>query len=119
MSHDNESVALLPPHSHLPERFINQLVGVLGPLIDKVAEALRTPPPFMVTKEEAAARCQMSTTTYDKYMKQKLLPPMNATGRVSLEALRAACLKLDGVRRSNDPVDPAEAALAAWERGEK
>jgi hypothetical protein len=57
----------------------------------------------------------MSVPTYDKYARRKLLPPMNPTGRVSVEALNDAVRKLDGLNEGHASVDP-DAALAAWEQ---
>jgi hypothetical protein len=92
------------------------LRDVISQLLATVSAALRAPQPFMVDQEEAARRCGMSVTTYKKYEKLKLLPPMNAVGRVSVETLRLACLKLDGFTESALPGDPAEAELADWKR---
>ena len=70
--------------------------------------------PFMVDKSAAAELCSMSVATYDKYARRGLLPAMNATGRVSVEAVRQACWKLDGVV-GRSASDESEAALSAWE----
>lgn len=69
--------------------------------------------PLMVDLATAAALCSMSPATYSKYAKKKILPPMNAAGRISVEALKLAVWRLDGIRSkvSDDP----DAALAAWE----
>jgi hypothetical protein len=77
------------------------------------------PEQIMVTKGQAATLCAMTVNTYDKWAKMRLLPPMNATGRVTILSLRKACLKLDGVTGSEPPNDPAETALADWEAGSK
>lgn len=71
--------------------------------------------PLMVNKATAAALCGMATTSYDKYAKKKLLPPMNATGRVSVAALQQAARRLDGVEE-RAPQNAADEALAQWER---
>lgn len=76
-----------------------------------------SPLPLLLNKDIAAALCSMSTTTYDKHVKKGLLPPMNATGRVSLEALRRAVLNLDGIKPAESADDPAERALREWESG--
>ncbi|MGD9738538.1 MAG: hypothetical protein AB7O56_06060 [Bauldia sp.] len=68
--------------------------------------------PLMVDKATAAALCSMCVATYDRYAKLGLLPPMNATGRVSTAVLLQSVLKLDGVERSSR-FDP-DAALEAW-----
>lgn len=96
-----------------------ELRDVLSQLLATVSAALRAQQPFMADQQEAARLCCMSVTTYQKYAKQGLLPQMNAVGRVSVETLRHACLKLDGIIESAIPGDPAEAALADWERGGK
>lgn len=69
--------------------------------------------PLMVDKTMAAQLCSMSVATYDKYARQKLLPPMNVTGRISVEALRQAVFRLDGVVQGF--AQDADAALARWE----
>jgi hypothetical protein len=71
----------------------------------------------MVDRKEAARLCSMSVTTYAKYVLKGLLPPMNAAGRVSVEALRRAAWRLDGMDPSArvDEADPAERALREWE----
>jgi hypothetical protein len=93
------------------------LRDVISHLLATISAALRAPQPFMVDQKEAARRCGMGVTTYQKRAKQGLLPSMNAAGMVCVETLRLACLKLDGLTESSLPGDPAEAALADWERG--
>ena len=70
----------------------------------------------MLRKELAARLCDMSVATYDKYARKGLLPAMNATGRVSVEALKRACLRLDGIAETETVSDPVERALREWER---
>jgi hypothetical protein len=70
--------------------------------------------PLMVDKTEAARRCGMSAATYDKYAKRGLLPALNAVGRVSIEALKCASMKLDGLPEKDTIGDPAERALRDW-----
>lgn len=84
--------------------------------LSALAESARLPLPFMVRKEEAARLCGMSVATYDKYARQGLLPHMNATGRVSVESLKRACLRLDGIADAQTASDPAERALQEWEQ---
>lgn len=79
------------------------------------AAPIAAQPPLMVNKTTAAAMCSMGPATYDKYAKRKLLPPMNATGRVSVAALQQAALRLDGVQGPTSYND-ADEALAKWER---
>jgi hypothetical protein len=92
------------------------------PPLKEAANALRImvqhePPTIMVSRETAAALCSMSPATYSKYAARGLLPPMNATGRVSIEAVRKACLRLDGIEeKDTGSADPAERALREWER---
>lgn len=70
--------------------------------------------PLMVDKAMAAQLCSMSVTTYDKYMRKNMLPPMNVTGRVSVEGLRQAVFRLDGFLQKQGTDDP-DAALSKWE----
>jgi hypothetical protein len=103
---------VIPAPSAMVERFFDAVTAVV--------EAARAPAPFMVTREGAANLCEMSVNTYDKYVKLGFLPAMNATGRVSIETVRRACLKLDGIEASEKASeDPAERALRQWERGAK
>jgi hypothetical protein len=74
------------------------------------------PEPFMVDKADAARRCSMSPETYDKYARRGLLPGANAVGKISVQALRRACWKLDGLAEADTITDPAERALQEWER---
>src|SRR5207237_369794 len=85
--------------------------------LNALAEFLRSPPPIMVCREEAARLCGMCVATYDKYVHKGLLPRMNATGRVTIEALRLACLRLDGVPEHDAPTNESEQALRDWKRG--
>ncbi|HEY5239701.1 MAG TPA: hypothetical protein VIJ62_15065 [Rhizomicrobium sp.] len=94
-----------------PREFLDRLHNTLSVL----AETVRSPEPFMVDRTEAARRCGMSVATYDKYASKGLLPRMNATRRVSLEALKRACLQLDGIAERAGPADDAERALREWE----
>jgi hypothetical protein len=68
----------------------------------------------MVDRTEAARLCGFSLGTYDKNVRKGLLPRMNATGRVSIEALRRACWRLDGIA-DESAMEPAERALREWE----
>jgi hypothetical protein len=68
----------------------------------------------MVDRKTAAQLCSMSIPTYDKWAKQGRLPAMNDAGRVSIEALKRAAWKLDGIRERHDSDDP-NVILAAWE----
>jgi len=70
----------------------------------------------MVNRQEAARLCGMSVATFDKYGGMGLLPRMNATGRVSVEALKRACLKLDGIAVSHEVDDPADTELVEFRR---
>jgi hypothetical protein len=88
-----------------------------NPSLSALIEFLRTPPPIMVCREEAARLCGMCATTYDKYVRKGLLPRMNATGRVTIEALKRACLRLDGVTEHDGSTHQAESALQEWKRG--
>lgn len=72
--------------------------------------------PIMVDREGAAQMYGMSVATYAKYEKRKLLPPMNAVGRVAVETLKRAALRLDGIADDGVESDPAERALTEWER---
>jgi hypothetical protein len=103
---DSPTPALLTLHE-----FADRLHGWLSVL----AETVCAPEPFMVDRAEAARRCGMSVATYDKYARQGLLPRLNATGRISLEALKRACLQLDGIAERAGPADDAERALREWE----
>jgi hypothetical protein len=76
-------------------------------------ELLSNLAPLMVDKTMAAQLCSMSVATYEKYAKRKFLPPMNVTGRISVDALRQAVCRLDGFMHDS-PEDP-DAALAKWE----
>jgi hypothetical protein len=69
----------------------------------------------MVTKAMAAALCSISPANYDKYARKKLLPPMNATNRVSIAALEQAAKRLDGVVGEVAQND-ADDALERWAR---
>jgi hypothetical protein len=73
---------------------------------------------IMVCLAEAAELCGMSPETYRKYAGKRLLPPMNATGRVSVKAVERAALKLDGIDDvdAGRPPDEAERALQEWKR---
>jgi hypothetical protein len=104
----SEHEALLTPR---------EMVDRLHISLSALAEFVRSPEPFMVDRTEAARRCGMSVATYDKYLRKGLLPRMNATGRVSLEALKRACLQLDGIAERVRPADEAESALREWEAG--
>jgi hypothetical protein len=68
----------------------------------------------MVDRKEAARLCGLCPATYTKHALKGLLPPMNATGRVSVEALRLACLRLDGLDPSTGVDDPLDAELAEF-----
>lgn len=82
-----------------------------------VADAFASAPasgPVMVDRKAAARLCSMSPATYTKYAQKGLLPQMNATGRVSLEALRLACLRLDGIAETTAVDDPLDRELAEF-----
>jgi len=96
-----------------PDSLLDRLYSVLSVL----AENIHGGEPFMVDRMEAARRCGMSVATYDKYVRKKLLPGMNATGRVCSETLKRACLQLDGIAERAGPADDAERALREWEAG--
>jgi hypothetical protein len=49
----------------------------------------------------------MCPATYAKHAAKGLLPAVNAAGRISVEALRLACLRLDGI----DPSTPVDGEL--------
>lgn len=83
-----------------------------------LVEAARSPLPFMVDKADAARLCGMCVNTYTRYVKLGLLPKMNEAGRVCVETVRRACLRLDGIAESDSvSEDPAERALDEWDRG--
>ena len=95
-----------------PPEFVAHLYKSLTALVDTV----RSPEPFMVNRAEAARRCDMSVATYDKYARQGKLPAVNAVGKISIEALKRACMKLDGLAETEAASDPAERALREFEK---
>jgi hypothetical protein len=104
---------LLPP---APLQSLADLHDMFRAALSAFAEYVRSPCPIMVDRTEAARLCGMSVATYDKNARKGLLPRMNAAGRVSVETLKRACLKLDGIADSEAIDDPAEHALKIWER---
>lgn len=110
-------VTVLPPQSETADTVSQQISTAIKLAVEALVGFMGRPQPIMVDKAEAARLCDMSENTFDKYVKLGLLPPMNATGKVCLETLRQACLKLDGTKESRLRRDPAEAALAQWEQG--
>jgi hypothetical protein len=105
--------ALSVPHAYpqVPAEF-----EIFGSALKALLESAREAPPLMVDRQEAARLCGMSVATFDKYAGRGFLPRMNATGRVSVEALKRACLKLDGIAVSDVVDDPADTELVEFRR---
>lgn len=84
----------------------------------RAKESLFALQPLMVDKAMAARLCCLTLSQYDKFTKRGLLPPMNETDRVSVEALRYAVIRLDGLENRLFKDDP-DRALDAWEHEDR